>query len=78
MGYYEIVVEIQIDRKRLKNFEGLNFKHLEGKTMLFGTLKDQAELFSILNHIRDMNLTLVSITKDRKEIEACNYEKSSQ
>jgi hypothetical protein len=70
MGYYEIIVESHIDHKRLRNFEKLDCQHLsDGKTLLFGTLKDQAELFSILNRIRDMNLTLVSVKKDQKELE---------
>jgi hypothetical protein len=71
MGYYEIVVENHIDKKRLRDFDVLDYKHLsDGKTLFFGTLKDQAELFSILSRIRDMNLTLVSIKKDQKDLEA--------
>jgi hypothetical protein len=65
MGYYEIIVESQLDRKRIKDFEGLEYMHLpEGRTLLYGGLKDQAELFCILNKIRDMNLTLVSMIRD--------------
>lgn len=67
MGYYEIIVESHIDNKRLKDFQGMNFKHLpDGKTLLSGTLADQAELFSIINKIRDMNLVLISVKKDDK------------
>lgn len=67
MGYYEIIVENHIDRKRLKDFEGMDYKHLpEGRTIIFGQLKDQAELFSILNKIRDMNLILLSLKKEQK------------
>ena len=70
MGYYEIIVESQIDRKRLKDFEGLEYKHLpEGRTLFYGSLKDQAELFGVLNKIRDMNLTLISVTRDNKREE---------
>lgn len=69
MGYYEIVVQSHIDHKRILDFEKLDYKHLpDGKTIFFGNLKDQAELFSILSKIRDMNLTLVSLKKDQKEI----------
>lgn len=70
MGYYEIIVESQIDRKRLKDFEGLEYKHLpEGRTLFYGRLKDQAELFCVLNKIRDMNLTLISVIRDYKREE---------
>ena len=69
MGYYEIIVDSNLDKKRLKDFEGMDFKYLEGgKTMLSGTLPDQARLFSLINKIRDMNLTLVSIKKGENEM----------
>jgi len=70
MGYYEIIVDSILDKKRLKDFEGMDFKYLEGgKTILSGTLPDQAMLFSVMNKIRDMNLTLVSIKKDDNKMD---------
>ena len=33
-----------------------------GETTLRGTLRDQAELHGILTKVRDLNLTLVSVT----------------
>lgn len=71
MEYYEIVVQSHIDQKRLKDFEGMDYKHLSGGTTLFyGNLRDQAELFSVLNRIRDMNLPLISIKRNQKDLEA--------
>jgi hypothetical protein len=68
MGYYEIVVESHIERKRLRDFESVDYKQLpEGNTLIFGNLKDQAELFSVLNKIRDMNLKLLSVNKADKK-----------
>lgn len=70
MGYYEIIVDSNLDKKRLRDFEGMDFKYLEGgKTMLSGTLPDQAALFSVINKIRDMNLALVSIKKEENKID---------
>lgn len=70
MGYYEVIVESHIDRKRARNFEEMELIHLgDGNTLLSGTLVDQAQLFLILNKIRDMNLTLVSVKKDNKNME---------
>lgn len=64
MVSYEIIVESQIDKKRLRDFNMMEFKYLpEGRTLITGLLADQGELFSILNKIRDMNLTLISIRK---------------
>lgn len=71
MGYYEIVVASHIDRKRAGDFAEMSLRQLpDGKTLFFGNLKDQAELFAILARIRDMNLTLLSVKKDQKEMEA--------
>jgi hypothetical protein len=68
MGYYEIVIESHIDKKRARDFFGMDIKHLEGgKTLLSGTLPDQASLFSVVSKIRDMNLTLVSMKKNDEE-----------
>lgn len=65
MGYYEIIVASHIDSKRERDFSGLELKHLEeGKTLLSGTLKDQAALFSVISKIRDMNLMLISIKRN--------------
>lgn len=70
MGYYEIIVDSCLTSRRLKDFEGMDFKYLEGgKTMLTGSLPDQAALFSIISRIRDMNLTLVSIKSDDNKME---------
>jgi hypothetical protein len=70
MGYYEIIVDSHLDDKRLRDFDGMDFQYLkDGKTMLTGSLPDQAALFSVISKIRDMNLTLVSLTKDDKKID---------
>lgn len=64
MDYYEIVVESQIDQKRLRDFAEMEFHYLpEGETQMVGVLADQAMLFSLLNRIRDMNLILVSLKR---------------
>lgn len=48
----------------------MEVKHLEGgKTLLSGTLSDQAALFSVVSKIRDMNLTLISIKRNDEEME---------
>lgn len=65
MGYYEIIVASHIDSKRERDFSGLKLMRLEGgDTLLSGTLQDQAALFSVINKIRDMNLTLISISRN--------------
>ncbi len=70
MSYYEIVVESYIDKKRFKEFAAVELIHLpDGCTRIYGKLADQAELFSLLNKIRDMNLNLVLIEQKLEEKE---------
>jgi hypothetical protein len=70
MGYYEIIVASCIDKKRARDFLGMDIKHIEnGKTLLSGKLADQAALFCVISKIRDMNLTLISIKRNDEEME---------
>lgn len=70
MIQYEITVEGHLHKNRLKDFEGFSVTALpDGKTILTGTLPDQAALFSILNRIRDMNLPLVCVRQQNNSME---------
>lgn len=63
--YYEIKIKGHLDPYWSDWFAGLNLTHMEGnETLLSGTLPDQAALHSLLERIRDLNLTLISITHD--------------
>jgi hypothetical protein len=60
---YEIRVKGHLDDLWLPYFTGLRLEHLEnGETLLSGYLLDQAALHGILERIRDLNLTLISVT----------------
>jgi hypothetical protein len=61
--YYEIKIRGHLDQSWSERFEGLKLTHLEGDgTLLSGMLPDQAALHSLLELIRDLNLTLISVT----------------
>ncbi len=61
--YYEIKVKGHLDPCWSDWFGGLNVTHLEGgETLLAGTLPDQTALHGLLERIRDLNLTLISVT----------------
>lgn len=60
--YCEIKVKGHLDGRWSEWFEGLTLTHLEGKaTLLSGLLSDQAALHGVLERIRDLNLTLISV-----------------
>ena len=63
--YYEIKIEGCLDPYWLDWFTGLKMTHLNGDvTLLSGSLPDQAALYGLLERIRDLNLKLISVTRD--------------
>ncbi len=61
--YYEIKIKGNLDANWSDWFTGLQLAHLEGnETLLAGLLPDQTALYGVLELIRDLNLTLVSVT----------------
>ncbi len=69
MDYYEITVQGHLDARRAECFEGLELRILpEGRTLIAGSLRDQAELHAMLNRIRDMGIILVSVSLVRKPV----------
>ncbi len=61
--YYEIKVKGQLDPYWSDWFAGLKLTHLEGDgTLLSGWLPDQGALHGLLERVRDLNLTLISVT----------------
>ena len=61
--YYEIKIKGCLDPRWSDWFAGLKLMDLENDvTLLSGPLPDQAALHGLLERIRDLNLTLISVT----------------
>ncbi len=62
--YYEIKLKGRLDPCWSDWFAGLKVTHLEGdETLLSGALPDQPALHGLLERIRDLNLTLISVSR---------------
>jgi hypothetical protein len=62
--HYEIRVQGQLDEHWVQWFEGLALTHgLDGSTVLTGPLADGAALFGLLDWVRDLGLTLLSVRR---------------
>jgi len=62
--YYEIKIKENLDQSWSERFAGMKLTHLEGDgTMLSGIMPDQGALHGMLERIRDLNLTLISVTR---------------
>jgi hypothetical protein len=60
---YDIVIGEHLDPRWSDWFAGLKVTHLEGhRTLLSGSLPDPAALYGLLERMRDLNLTLISVT----------------
>lgn len=63
MSSYQIYIKGHLDERWLRYFEGLVIsQHPNGKTVISGAM-DQAALHGILNLIRDLGLTLITIQR---------------
>jgi hypothetical protein len=60
--YYEIKIKGCLDPGWSEWFAGLQLTYLDGdETLISGPLPDQAALHGLLERIRDLNLTLISV-----------------
>lgn len=61
-GQYEIRLQGLVPKRRTNDFMGMTMTHdPNGYTVLRGFLADQSALHGVLNKIRDLNITLISV-----------------
>lgn len=62
--HYEIRLQGHLDARRAERFVGMRITLLsDGETRLVGPIADQAALYGILNHIRDMGVPLLAVRR---------------
>lgn len=62
-GNYEIRVKGLLDARWTAWFEGLRLeRQTDGTTLIHGPLVDQAALHGLLARVRDLGLSLISVT----------------
>ena len=68
MALYDIRVVGHLDTRWSEWFDGLTITNLKsGVAVLSGDIVDQAELHGILTRIRNLNLSLLSVTHVKSE-----------
>jgi hypothetical protein len=62
--FYEIRVQGHLAHRWSEWFAGFTMTHIDsGETILSGPIEDQAALHGLLDRVRDLNLTLISVRK---------------
>ena len=61
---YEITFKGHLDDHWLAWFHGCSLtREVDGTTVMVAPVVDQAELFGLLNKVRDLSLSLISVNK---------------
>lgn len=64
VGAYEIRCHGEIDARWSTWFDAVSVRHPgDGSTVITGTFADQAALHGALQRLRDLSLTLISVTR---------------
>jgi len=60
---YELCIGGHLDQRWSTWFDGFTLtRHDDGTTTLRGVVRDQSELHGLLNRVRDLGTTLISVT----------------
>lgn len=60
---YQIRIEGVLDERWSSWFEGLQIHNEGGETILSGTLPDQSALYGVLDKLRDLGLSVITVRR---------------
>ena len=58
---YDICIRGRLTERLGSAFEGMRFKSSANETVLTGQIRDQSQLYGLLDRVRDLGLDLVSV-----------------
>jgi hypothetical protein len=67
-GWYEICLQGHLDTRWSARFDGMTLTSGDGFTVLSGHVVDQAALHGLLHQLRDLGLSLVSVTRAGSDV----------
>ena len=59
---YEVVVEGELGRRYAATFDPMHLEVRDGQTAIVGDVRDQAELWGLLDSVAALGLSLISVT----------------
>lgn len=67
MKKVRIEIKGELNKEWAENFNNMTFSYEGSNTILTGQVEDQSAFHGIMNRVRDLNLTLVSICSEYQE-----------
>jgi hypothetical protein len=58
---YRIVLRGRLSKRFESAFEGMTLEHAPGRTVLSGQIRDQAQLYGVLDQVRDFGIELLAV-----------------
>lgn len=58
---YQLVIRGELDDRYGHLFEGMQLERVRGTTVLAGKVRDQAQLYGLIERIEDLGLELISV-----------------
>ena len=64
---YEIVVRGRLSKRYGAAFDGMTLVSRDGETIMTGAFLDQAQLYGLINRLRDLGIELISVKANGDE-----------